>query len=317
MLGLYHANENDASIMRKIIDSMSNLVQSDDIFVLDIGFRDVVPLLQSKEFKVMMPSIKGKRKQLTAKEANESRSVTKIRWVVEAKHGALKQRFKLLDQTLDNKMLPNIKSLYRIASYLLNLFSKPLTSDIHMSNEIYEQMISKNYSENILAVEVEQKGWMRKKLPFQMFSSNDITDFPQLSEPELKLLFTGSYQLGQAISYLAELLDENGAFKMAYVKDQTKILKIQVQSRHISKKVYRCFIKYHPEAEGIHTIQQYCCECANGLRTVGCCSHVAAVIYYLSHGRYLSKIQRPNERLSSLFQNEGLTVTIETDSDDD
>lgn len=154
-------------------------------------------------------------------------------------------------------------------------------------------------------MEVEQKGWMRKKLPFQMFSSSDITDFPQLSESELKLLFTGSYQLGQAISYLAELLDENGAFKMAYVKDQTKLLKIQVQSRHISKKVYRCFLKYHPEAEGIHTIQQYCCECANGLRTVGCCSHVAAVIYYLSHGRYLSKIPRPNERLSSLFQNQG------------
>lgn len=316
MLGPFHANENDASILRKVIDTMSNILQPGDIFVLDRGFRDVVALLEAKGYRVMMPSIKGQRKQLSTTEANQSRYVTKVRWVVEAVHGILKNRFKLLDHTLDNKMLPKIKSYYRIASYLLNRFGKPLVSDTDMNNEIFERMSTKQGEENELAQLVDNKGWYRKKLPFQYFSSNSVKDFPELTETELKVLCTGTYQFGQAICYLGEVLNEDGTLNMAYVKEQTSILKVQIQSRHMSKKVYKCFIKYNPQVLGINSIEQYCCECANGLRTVGCCSHVAAVIYYLSYGRYLSKIPRPNEKLSSLFQND-TNVTINVDSDED
>ncbi|KYN12693.1 hypothetical protein ALC57_15133 [Trachymyrmex cornetzi] len=46
----------------------------------------------------------------------------------------------------------------------------------------------------------------------------------------------------------------------------------------------------------------YACECANGRRTIGCCSHIAAIIYYLSYARYLSKIFKPAEILSDIFK---------------
>lgn len=43
------------------------------------------------------------------------------------------------------------------------------------------------------------------------------------------------------------------------------------------------------------------CSCANGLQTVGCCSHVTYAIYYLSYGRY-STVIRPTDLLTNMFE---------------
>jgi len=64
-------------------------------------------------------------------------------------------------------------------------------------------------------------------------------------------------------------------------------------------------------------VTHYACECANGRRTVGYCSHIAAIIYYLSHARYLAKIFKPAEILSDLFEKNNLIPVIESDSDND
>lgn len=70
-----------------------------------------------------------------------------------------------------------------------------------MNNEIFERMSTKQDEENELAQLVDSKGWCLKKLPFQCFLSNSVKDFPELTETELKVLFTGAYQFGQAICY--------------------------------------------------------------------------------------------------------------------
>ncbi|GBP69737.1 hypothetical protein EVAR_48764_1 [Eumeta japonica] len=56
------------------------------------------------------------------------------------------------------------------------------------------------------------------------------------------------------------------------------------------------------EGNDYNSILRYCCDCPNGERTVGCCSHVAAIIYYLSYGRYLSRIVRPAETRATTLQ---------------
>ena len=53
-------------------------------------------------------TLKGKRKQLSTEESNQSRFVTKMRWVLKAVHGMLKQKYRLLDHKIDNKLVPNI-----------------------------------------------------------------------------------------------------------------------------------------------------------------------------------------------------------------
>ncbi|XP_018403017.1 PREDICTED: uncharacterized protein LOC108779943 [Cyphomyrmex costatus] len=320
MLGPYPANLNDAEILKMLLkdpEGLCKLLEEGDYAVLDRGFRDVKNDLEDKNIKVLMPALKGKRKQLTTKESNESRFVTKLRWVVEAVHGILKQKYKLLDHKLDNKILPKVRALFRITSFLNNLFGKRLESDQEFSEEILERIRFRENVENPLAVEAEKNGWFRKKVIFQSISSSDIQDFPELTEKDLKIFFTGSYQLSQAISYLAEMTNQDGEITMQYVKDQSNVLKVQVQSRHISRKVYKCFIKYKPNTNGIAGILEYVCDCANGNRTVGCCSHIAAIVYYLSHARYLSKILKPAHILSEMFDKTKIIPVIEEDSDED
>lgn len=320
MLGPYDANMNDAQIMIHILtdpNGLCKLLQPGDIFVLDRGFRDVVDLIKSKGYRVMMPALKGKQKQLTTKEANYSRLVTKTRWVVESVHGMLKKKFRLLDHILDNKMLPNIGTYYRIASYLLNRFVPKPVSDKEIQDQVIERMLSMKDESNSLAVQIEEKGWLRKKLPFESISSNDVLDFCTMTETDLKLFFTGTYQYTQAISYLAEMLTDDGILNIHVVKESSNIIRVQVQSRHIKRKCYKCFVEYVPNGKGVSAIKGHFCECANGLRTVGCCCHVAAVIYYLSYGRYLSKILRPAEILTNIFTVKDIVTVIQEDSDED
>ena len=144
---------------------------------------------------------------------------------------------------------PNIGTYFQIASFLNNKFGKRLQSDEEFSSEIIERM--------------------------------------KETKRDLKILFSGTYQLSQAVSYLAGMIDEDGQIRLQYVKKQSSVLKLEVQSSHISKKVYWCFVKYELNTISISVLLEYTCHCANGSRTVGCCSHIAAIIYYLAHARYL------------------------------
>ena len=82
-------------------------------------------------------------------------------------------------------------------------------------------------------------------------------------------------------------------------------------------KLYRRFIGYRPNSIGVAAIERYTCECANGRRTVGYCSHIEDIIYYLSHARYFSKIVRPAEILRKLLIQNNMNPVIEEDSNED
>ena len=90
-----------------------------------------------------------------------------------------------------------------------------------------------------------------------------------------------------------------------------------IRSRHINSKTYKCNIEYKPDSIGYGGILRHACDCANGLRTAGSCSHIAAVIYYLSHARYKSKIIRPAKILCGLFTSEDIDPVIDENSDED
>ncbi|CAG5096625.1 Protein of unknown function [Cotesia congregata] len=161
------------------------------------------------------------------------------------------------------------------------------------NNIIVQYMRSKMGVENILSQEVLSQRWNRRKSMLKPLTAFELLDFLRLSEDQLKIFFTGSYQFSQALSYLAELLDEQNNLSIQYVKSAPNIIKAKVKSKHKNSKVYRIYIDYISNGTDYNSIQRYCCDCPNGNRKVGCCSYVAAIIYYLSYGRYLSKILRP------------------------
>lgn len=177
-------------------------------------------------------------------------------------------------------------------------------------------LLKKNF-DNSLAKVVEEENWNRQKRIFKPLTSNDVLDFPELTEKDLKILFTGTCQLSQTVSYLAEMYTEEGLLHMQYLLDDNTILKCQIKSRHIKRKVYKCYVHYAPNTIGFGGIKEYLCDCANGLRTVGCCAHVATIIYFLGHARYLSKIIHPAQILTNIFHVECVEPVINEDCDED
>lgn len=93
--GLYPAVQNDASIINEMMnkhETVFNQLAENDVIILDRGFRDCQDVLKQKGFIIKMPEfVKAGSSQLTTKEANYSRLVTKCRFIVETRNGHLKQ----------------------------------------------------------------------------------------------------------------------------------------------------------------------------------------------------------------------------------
>lgn len=124
--GPYDARKNDASILKEIMQEQGNifdLLLPGDEVVLDRGFRDCVRSLQNRHLVVKIPAFAGGRKQFTTQQANTSRNSTKTRFVVEARNGHIKNKWKLLKQIQIHQSLPCLRQNFQIAVALLNAFS--------------------------------------------------------------------------------------------------------------------------------------------------------------------------------------------------
>ena len=78
----------DASIAKNIFSNneqdVLNWIHDDDVVVVDRGFRDSVSTLNRFGLNVQMPDFLKGKKQLSCREANRIRCVTKVRWIVES-----------------------------------------------------------------------------------------------------------------------------------------------------------------------------------------------------------------------------------------
>ncbi|CAF1115343.1 unnamed protein product [Didymodactylos carnosus] len=85
---LADGKNNDASIAKNIFinneQDILNWLHEDDIIVVDRGFRDSINTIERFGFNVEMPDFLKGKKQLSCKEVNHSRCVTKVRWILES-----------------------------------------------------------------------------------------------------------------------------------------------------------------------------------------------------------------------------------------
>ena len=94
----------------------------------------------------MPPFLDGK-KQFSVEEANQSRCITKVRWVVEAANRRIKQ-FKYFANTIQNSSLIYLESDLSIACALINRYQRPMTTskpeDAEISQKIMKLLHQKN-----------------------------------------------------------------------------------------------------------------------------------------------------------------------------
>ena len=246
--------------------------------VVDRGFRNSIAMIEGLGLGAKMPTFLGKsEKQHTTEDANTSRLVTKIRWVVESANGRLK-RWKFLANVVPNTHLSHIGDYVRIVASLINAYRPPLASDNANDHALAQKMLQRSQLKSNPLKErfVAPSG---RKLPMKMkkVDANTSVEFPVLSEDYLRTITFGTYQLKQAKCYAGEHVDEDGSYDIFVSSDDTNILQAKIQSRHVTSKQYYMWIQYNLEDETDPIVSWYC-QCKAGARLVGCCAHIASVM---------------------------------------
>lgn len=169
VFGPYFADgkNNDSSILDSLLKSDSTRLRtwlpSNTIFVIDRGFRDCLKFLENLGLVSKMPHFLQQGSQHSTTEANESKLVTKVRWIVEAINGLIKT-WKALNYVFPNSQIPYIGDYVRIVCALCNAFRPSRIHDNPDDHLIAERMLRLASQPNRLQKRVEKEDWTRKKV---------------------------------------------------------------------------------------------------------------------------------------------------------
>lgn len=318
VFGPYPGNKNDATILNELLNkNIWQSFESGDVFLIDRGFRDSNELIFGKGFIPKMPEFADSpRSTLTTAQANRSRLVTKNRFIVEVINGRAKQ-FKHFDQTIQNSTLESVFEDFRIVCGILNMCFEPLKSSTN-DNLIAERMLQLVDRNNPLSDLVEEQNLNARKSNFQRIEVAEITYFPKFDISQLQLYTCGTYQIRMAKSYYADHIAQSGDFEFQVAKETAEIdfmaysialtsldslfIKTRLRSRHSNATKYFVYVLIGKSKEGIDAIIGHTCGCKIGKRVVGCCSHVATVLWYFSYARHLNEIPAPARHLVDYFE---------------
>lgn len=321
-----HPN-NDAAILQnefqRDADRMRRWFQDNDIIIVDRGYRDAIPLFEQLGITWKMPALlNDNERQLSTEDANESRLVTKSRWVVEARNGHLRSIFKIFQQTVQIQQIPYIGDLYRIAGAIINRY-RPLILMEGANAELAQRLLERAREPNVVQALVEaQNLHTRNAQRWVRLNAGQIQDFPILTIQRLKDLTFGIYQVKLAPSYVQDKLQREGEeeFQLEMLRNQNKLpqpgfMRVRVFSRFRNATKHQLWIAYIPtdeeneqvedEDENDNHIQGYYCSCKSGARTVGTCAHIASVIWFLGYAQHQENVHYPSRRLIESVQDAG------------
>lgn len=101
--------------------------------------------------------------QHSTEEANLSRLVTKVRWVVESANGRIKH-WKLLDKVISNHYVSSVGDFVRIVCSLCNHFRPPLANHDPEGENIAKEMLQRSKLENHFKLIVEETIYLDEKV---------------------------------------------------------------------------------------------------------------------------------------------------------
>lgn len=95
-------------------------------------------------------------------------------------------------------------------------------------------------------------------------------------------------------------------------KEFPNIIRVPTQSAHVNRLTYHPTIRFTTEE-----ISDWWCNCPAGNRFLGCCSHIASVIWFLSFERWQTQ-SRPMPSTTFIdFIADAANLSDSTDSTDD
>ena len=119
----------------------------------------------------------------------------------------------------------------------------------------------------------------------------------------LKYFTYGTYQISLSPSYIQDTVlrideeEEEQALQINERLNEPGFLRCRLYSRFQNAVRHQLFIsfneQYNKRYEGNAIVGHYC-TCKTGARTLGSCSHVAAVLWYLGYARHEENVKYPS-----------------------
>ncbi|CAF3956339.1 unnamed protein product, partial [Rotaria sp. Silwood1] len=248
---------------------------------------DSVEIMEELGLNVALPSFLNGRHQFTTDEANQSRYVTKIRWMVEAVNSRIKQ-FKFLSNTVQNSSLPYLEQYLSIACALINRYQSPLKTNTSEDAEIGQKMIALRNQKKKFETFLDKNNLKKQSSKWERLNHTDIMDeFPVLCENDIvNNISLGIFQLKRARSYAEERAATTNLtgpvnYPIYRCKDFPDIIRAPTRSAHKNRITYNPTIKFTS-----NEILDWWCDCTIGNGSIGCCSHIASFIWFLSYERW-------------------------------
>lgn len=315
--GPYFSNaiNNDARILLKEFQSnvngMQTWFQRTDIFIVDRGHRDAIPILQRIGIDVKIPPLlHPNQSQFSTEEANKARIITKTRWIVEARNSHLKNIFKFFGNTICTSHIPNLSDFLRIAGAIINKYYGVITmqdADIDLA----EEMLDRAEEVNVIQARVEVHNLRQRRARWVELTAMHVPLFPILTLEHLHKLTYGTYQIRLSPSYIqdsslrAQIEDEeeeeDHIFEIDQNSNEPGFIRIRISSRFrnaIKHQVWITFNEEYNQEEDTtnreNAILGYYCTCKAGVRTFGTCAHITAILWYMGYARYEANVHYPS-----------------------
>lgn len=319
--GPYFANarNNDANILRdqfeRDVNNINQWFQDGDIFIVDRGYRDAVQFLENRRYNVKMPPyLEPNQRQLTTEMANTARLITMQRWVVESRNGHIKSIYKLLDGIIPRAHVLHLKEFYLIAGALLNKYRISLQM-VNKSVPLAQELKGRIIEVNVVQARVEAENLARRNGMWEILNEGHVHEFPRLELEYIKQITHGPYQLKLAPAYIQDKFDRESTdiFQLDRNRDEPGFLRFRIYSRFRNATRYQLWISFRlPDnqdddirEDDNHDIQGYYCTCKSGARTIGCCAHIASVLWFLGWARHQQYIKYPSEAILNYVEDAG------------
>ena len=200
-----------------------------------------------------------------------------------------------------------------------------------MDELITLRMLSLSNKDNVLSLLVREENLNARKSYFRSIEVFEIDFFPQLDHFQLHLYTCGPYHIKTTRSHYADHLNKAGDFQFEVSAETIHIdyrkykidlgfmngilFKARLGSKHSNSVKYFIYVLVDKTVTGINAIIGHTCNCKVGKRIVGCCSHVATLIWFFSKARFLDTIPIPAQHLSGYFDAQSISES-EADTDD-
>lgn len=271
---------------------------------MDRGYSDALPFLENLGINYKMLALL--QRQLNTEEANDSRLITKTRWIVEARNGHIKSVFKFFEGTVNMNHAINIGNFYRIAGAILNKYREPIIIE-GANAELAQIMLQKSRIPNVVQTRVEMDNLHTRNARWIHLNANHVPFFPRLNLNYLKELTVGIYQINLAPAYIQDKLQREQAevFELDELADERGLIRVRIYSRFRNATKYQLWIAYIEdnlqaneevlhEAEHNKPILGYYCTCKTGARTLGSCAHIASILWFLGYARHQPRVKYPS-----------------------